>query len=77
MVNKLFEKEVEAAVGKDVYPKLKETEAYRSALKTFDMALKPAFRGADDRDKYISFPMASLKNDRLRGIVNDTMTLTG
>lgn len=77
MVNSLFEQEVRILVGTEAYRRLEKTEAYRHALKQFDVAIKPAFTGPDDRDKYVSFPKARLTNDPEKGLVNDSMVVTG
>jgi hypothetical protein len=63
MLNNLFEEEIRKTVGDEAYVKLKKTDAYRSGLKDFDGAIKLAFRGKNDPDKFVSFPMAGLKDN--------------
>jgi hypothetical protein len=77
MLNKLFEEEIRKTVGDDAYVKLKKTDAYRSGLKDFDTAIKLAFRGKTDPDKFVSFPMADLKDNKAFGLVSNSMTLSG
>jgi len=77
MLNKLFEDEVHKVVGDEAYVTLKKTEAYRSALRDFDSTVKLAFRGKTDNDKYISFPLAKLPDNKLMGLERDSLTLSG
>ena len=77
MINKMLEEEIRRAVGEEAYVKLKETDGYRNALKEFDVAIKVSFEGKNDKDKYISFPMANLKDNVPRGIVKNAMKLSG
>jgi len=77
MLNNLFEEEVRKTVGEEAYVKLKKTNAYKGALKDFDTAIKLAFRGKDDPDRFISFPMADLKDNKAHGLVKNSMTLSG
>lgn len=77
MLNKLFEDEVHKVVGDDAYVTLKKTEAYRSALRDFDSTIKLAFRGKTDTDKYVSFPLAKLQDNKPMGLERDSLTLSG
>lgn len=77
MLNRRFEEEVKNTVGPDAYMKLSTTSAYRSALKDFDGAIKVGFRGKDDPDRFVSFPMAGLKDNKAKGLVSNSMTLSG
>ena len=77
MLNTLFEEEIRKTVGDEAYVKLKKTDAYKSGLKDFDGAIKLAFRGKDDPDKFVSFPMAGLKDNKTVGLVSNSMTLSG
>ncbi|KAI0125684.1 hypothetical protein BJ170DRAFT_684939 [Xylariales sp. AK1849] len=77
MLNRTFEEEVRKTVGEDAYPGLKRTEAYRSALREFDVAIKLSFRGKSDPDRYVSFPMAKLQDNKSRGLIKNSMTLSG
>ena len=77
MINKMLEEEIRRAVGEEAYVKLKETDGYRNALKEFDVAIKVSFEGKNDKDKYISFPMANLKDNVPHGIVKNAMKLSG
>lgn len=77
MVNKRFEEEVEKVVGSGVFAALKNTSGYRSALREFDTVIKPAFRGANDSCKYVSFPRANLEDNRAMGLERDAIALSG
>lgn len=77
MVNKLFEEEVRKAVQEPAYSILKKTRAFQSALTEFDSLLKPGFRGKSDPDRYATFPMAGLKNNKAAGLVRNSLTLSG
>ncbi|KAH6662561.1 hypothetical protein B0J14DRAFT_707549 [Halenospora varia] len=77
MLNNLFEEEIRKTVGDDAFLKLKKTDGYRSGVKDFDRAIKLAFRGKNDPDKFISFPMANLKDNKALGLVSNSMTLSG
>ena len=76
-MNKRFEEEVRRLVGDARHLKLKTASGYRSALNDFDGHLKSGFRGPSDPDRYVSFPMAGLKNNKAAGLVGNSMTLTG
>ncbi|KAK1831182.1 hypothetical protein QBC39DRAFT_372068 [Podospora conica] len=77
MVNKLFEEEVRKVVKDGPYRKLRKSPAYQSALAEFDVHLKPGFRGRDDKNKFVSFPMAGLRSNKAAGLVSNSMTLSG
>lgn len=77
MVNKLFEEEVRKVVKDGPYLKLKTSSAYQSALTEFDGHVKPGFRGQDDPNKFVNFPMAGLRTNKAAGLVSNLMTLSG
>ncbi|KAK5636412.1 hypothetical protein RRF57_012125 [Xylaria bambusicola] len=77
MLNRSFEELIRQTVGEDDYVVLKKTEGYRSALREFDVAHKLSFRGPCDSDRYVSFPMANLKDNKAKGLMKNCMTLTG
>jgi hypothetical protein len=77
MLNRSFEEEVRRAVGEDHFPSLKKTEGYRSALREFDVAHKLSFRGTEDADRYVSFPMAKLKDNKAKVLIKNSLTLSG
>jgi len=76
MINKRFENWVKDMVGERAFFDLKETDAYRRAMKDFDENIKPAFRGKDDESQYVNFPMAKIKDNSSKGIKGNTLTLT-
>lgn len=71
MVNKLFEEEVRKVVKDGSYLKLKTSSAYQSALAEFDGHVKPGFRGQDDPNKFVNFPMAGLRTNKAAGLVSN------
>jgi hypothetical protein len=77
MLNNLFEEEIRRTVGDEAYVELKKKDAYKGALKDFDTAIKFGFRGKNDPDKFISFPMADLKDNPAHGLVKNSMKLSG
>ncbi|KAJ3577211.1 hypothetical protein NPX13_g3354 [Xylaria arbuscula] len=77
MINRSFEELIRQTVGEDAFVGLKKTEGFRSALREFDVSHKPSFRGSGDLDRYVSFPMANLKDNKAKGVVKNCMTLTG
>lgn len=77
MLNRSFEELIRQTVGEEAFVALKKTEGYRSALRDFDVAHKLSFRGPRDSDRYVSFPMANLKDNKAKGLVKNCMTLTG
>ncbi|OCL00822.1 actin-like ATPase domain-containing protein [Cenococcum geophilum 1.58] len=76
MINKRFENWVKDMVGERVYLDLKETDAYRRAMKDFDENIKPSFQGTGDETAYVNFPMAKIKDNPSKGIAGNTLTLT-
>ncbi|KAH0562067.1 hypothetical protein GP486_003228 [Trichoglossum hirsutum] len=77
MLNKRFEHWIQETVGDAEYIELKKTDGYRAAMQQFDLSIKPAFRSKQDPDRYISFPMAKLKDDDSKGIVKNSIILKG
>ncbi|TGJ87961.1 hypothetical protein E0Z10_g854 [Xylaria hypoxylon] len=77
MLNRSFEELIKQTVGEDTFLGLKKTEGYRNALREFDVAHKLSFRGPRDNDRYVSFPMANLKDNKAKGLVKNSMTLSG
>lgn len=76
MINKRFEEYVKNLVGERCFIDLKETNGWRHAMKTFDEIVKPAFRGREDEDYYINFPMANIPDNADCGIKANTVTTT-
>ncbi|KAF2968060.1 hypothetical protein GQX73_g5510 [Xylaria multiplex] len=77
MLNRSFEELIKQTVGEDAFLGLKKTEGYRSAMREFDLVHKPSFRGPRDADRYVSFPMANLRDNEAMGLVRNSMTLSG
>lgn len=77
MVNKLFEEQVRKVVKDGPYLKLRKSSVYQNALAEFDGHIKPGFRGQNDPNKFVSFPMAGLRTNKAAGLVSNSMTLSG
>lgn len=76
MLTRAFEDHVRQTVGDSVFAGLRKTPAYHSAVREFEVLHKPSFNGLDQSDKYINFPMANLRDDREKGLINNTIILT-
>lgn len=76
MINQRFEEFVKMTVGEECFSKLRETKGYRLAMKVFDENVKPGFRGPDDEDQYVNFPMANIPDNPNRGVIANTITVT-
>ncbi|KAG6159395.1 hypothetical protein E4U37_003526 [Claviceps purpurea] len=76
-LNDRFAAAVEELVGDDQWLKLKMSKAWSIAEKQFDQEIKKSFRGELDVEYYVSFPMASLREDEDGGLVSNTWRLTG
>ncbi|XXG97656.1 hypothetical protein Hte_003963 [Hypoxylon texense] len=77
MLNKSFEQYIEQLVGKDAFLELRTTPSYRQAMRTFDAFWKPSFVGQNDNDIYVSFAHANLRDNKAKGLFQNTMTITG
>ena len=77
MINKRFAEWVKTIVGERQYIDLRETNAYRLAMRQFDEIIKPGFRSRDDEDQFLNFPMANLQDDPAKGVKSNCITLTG
>jgi hypothetical protein len=75
MINRRFENWVKDMVGERVYLDLKETDAYRRAMKDFDENIKPEFRGEEDDATFVNFAMANIPDNIPKGIRGNTLTL--
>jgi hypothetical protein len=76
MINRRFEEFVKNTIGERIHLDLKESDAWRRGMKTFDEQVKPGFRGRDDDNQFISFPMANIPDNPDRGIKGSTLTMT-
>ncbi|EXJ81389.1 hypothetical protein A1O3_07680 [Capronia epimyces CBS 606.96] len=77
MLNKRFEEWIKDVVGERAYLDLKEKDAYRRGMRHFDETIKPGFQSAEDEDQYVSFPRAKLEDNEAKGLINDTLVVTG
>ncbi|KAI9654197.1 MAG: hypothetical protein M1821_006725 [Bathelium mastoideum] len=76
MINRRFENWVKDMVGERQYLDLRETDAYRRAMKNFDENIKPEYQGENNDVTYINFPMAQIADNESKGIRNGTLTLS-
>ena len=77
MINLRFADWIKQVIGERAFIDLKETDAYRTAMKDFDERLKPGFRSRTDEDVYLNFPKARLADNPDRGLESDTITVSG
>lgn len=70
-LNKRFEDAVNTLVGEDQFYHLKKTRGFRAAVEFFDQSIKTAFRGHEDEDYFVNFPMAKLKDDAHNSLVSN------
>ena len=76
-LNKRFAKAVEELVGEDAFFELKKTRGFQEAVKQFDKQIKTAFRGGEDEDYYVNFPMAKLEDNEDEGLVSNSWNIDG
>ncbi|KAK3343434.1 Hsp70 family protein-like protein [Lasiosphaeria hispida] len=76
-LNQRFEEAVKSLVGDDQYAELRKTKGYALALKSFDREVKRAFRGGEEDEYFVNFPMASLEDDPEAGLEENCWRLTG
>ncbi len=76
-LNQRFEDAVKELVGHDVFFELRKKPGFDRAMKTFDREVKRAFRGGEDEEYFINFPMASLDDDPKAGLEANCWRLTG
>ncbi|KAF2102251.1 actin-like ATPase domain-containing protein [Rhizodiscina lignyota] len=76
LINRLFEDWIKLKVGPERHATLSKTEAYRSALKTFDQSTKVQFE-SPGADQFVSFAPEALNNSEPQGIKNNFIKLTG
>ncbi|KAI9647988.1 hypothetical protein NHQ30_002616 [Ciborinia camelliae] len=62
-LNKRFEEAVANLVGVRQFDQLKRTLGFRKAVQQFDLSVKTAFRGVEEEDYFVNFPMAKLQDD--------------
>lgn len=77
LINKRFEDWVKDVVGERVHLDLRETDAYRTAMKHFDVEIKPGFTSQEQRVQNVSFPGAMLDDNIEKGLRRDNIAVTG
>lgn len=76
MINKRFEAFVKRTVGEECFRNLRETNSYQHAMKAFQENVKPGFRGREDEEQWVNFPMGNIPDDAKRGVRANTITVT-
>lgn len=76
-LNKRFAQAVKGVVGEDQYYHLRKTKGFEEAMNQFDKNIKTAFRGQQDEEYYVNFPMATLEDDRAAGLVANCWNMKG
>jgi hypothetical protein len=62
-LNSRFEEAVKKLVGEYQFNNMRNTRAFSAAAEYFDLSVKTAFRGREDDDYLVNFPMAKLEDD--------------
>lgn len=70
-LNKRFEEAVANLVGVHQFDQLKHTRAFQKAVEQFNLYVKTAFRGDEDEDYLLNFPMAKLEDDEENNLVSN------
>jgi len=76
-LNKRFEQAVKELVGEDQYYHLRKTRGFEQATLHFDRSIKTAFRGSEDEEHYVHFPMAKLQDDPANNLASNCWTMKG
>ncbi|EPE33223.1 Actin-like ATPase [Glarea lozoyensis ATCC 20868] len=76
-LNKRFEQEVQHIIGPAEYGRIYQQVGYTTAVNTFDKNVKTAFRGDVDKEYFVAFPCADLKDNKKRNLKRDVWTMTG
>lgn len=76
-LNKRFEAAVKELVGEDQYHVLRKSKGFRLATEYFDQSVKTAFRGDEEEEYYVNFPMANLEDDDANNLSSNCWTMSG
>lgn len=76
-LNQLFASAVEKLVGDDQWYILKKSKAFLHAEKEFDRDIKTRYRGKQDEEYFVNFPMADLEDDPDNNLNSNCWTMTG
>jgi len=76
-LNQRFEDAVKTLVGEDQYADLRKMKGYHLGVRTFDREVKRAFKGGEDEEYFVHFPMCSLEDDIEAGLDSNCWRLTG
>ena len=75
-LNVRFTAAVQALVGEAQWRSLQGSRALAIAQKLFDEEIKRSFKD-DGKEFFVDFPMASLRDDKERGLVRQSWKMTG
>ncbi|KAH0600937.1 hypothetical protein MHUMG1_01938 [Metarhizium humberi] len=76
-LNQRFAAAVQALVGQEQWQTLQGTTGWASAQRQFDQEIKKAFRGNENEEFLVPFPLSRLRDDPTRGLVSSTWRMTG
>ncbi|KAH6633887.1 putative hsp70 protein [Chaetomium sp. MPI-SDFR-AT-0129] len=76
-LNQRFAEAVKNLVGDDQFANLRKTKGFLLAAKSFDREVKRAFKGDQDEEYFVNFPMASLNDDPDLGLEANCWRVTG
>ncbi|KAK4450231.1 hypothetical protein QBC34DRAFT_484501 [Podospora aff. communis PSN243] len=76
-LNQRFLDAVKNLVGDDQYHELRKTKGFWHAERCFDREVKKAYRGEEDEEYFVAFPMADLEDDPTNGLHSNTWRMTG
>ena len=76
-LNQRFLDAVKNLVGEDQYHELRKTKGFWHAEKCFDREIKKAYRGDQNEEHFVTFPMANLEDDPANGLASNMWRMTG
>lgn len=76
-LNKRFEQAVKNLVGEEQFDDLRKTKGFEQAMLQFDRSIKTTFRGDEDDDYDINFPMAHLRDDPDKNLTSNCWAMKG
>ncbi|KAM0128669.1 hypothetical protein ACHAO1_008896 [Botrytis cinerea] len=69
-LNRRFEEAVKELVGEDQFYALRRTRGFAHAVEQFDLRVKTAFRGNEEEDYLMNFPMVNLQDNKSKNLVS-------
>ena len=76
-LNQRFGEAVRDLVGDEEFASLRLTKGYNLAVNNFDREVKKSFRGSNDEEYFVNFPMTTLQDDKEAGLQNSCWRVTG